>query len=117
MEDCIFCKIIKKELPSKIEYEDNDLIVFKNIKPLAPVHVLIVPKKHIIGLSEIEETDKELMGEIMLTAKKVAKDLGIINAFRVAVANGENAGQSIYHLHFHLTGGWKEKYTRDEDKA
>jgi histidine triad (HIT) family protein len=117
MEDCVFCKIINKELPSKIEYEDDDLIVFQNIAPLAPVHVLVVPKKHIVNLLEINESDKELMGKIVLTTKMMAEKLGISKAFRVAVANGENAGQSVFHLHFHLTGGWKKKYDRDEDKA
>jgi histidine triad (HIT) family protein len=116
-EDCIFCKIIDRKLPSKIEYEDEDIIAFRNIEPLAPVHILVVPKKHIINLSAIEETDKELLGKILLVSKKLAKDLGIIKAFRVATANGEGAGQSVFHLHFHLTGGWKEKYNRDEDKA
>jgi histidine triad (HIT) family protein len=117
MEDCIFCKIVKKELSSKIEYEDDDLIVFRNINPIAPVHVLIVPKKHISNLSEVADSDRDVLGKILLTAKKVAKDLGVSEAFRVAIANGENAGQSVFHLHFHLTGGWKEKYNRDEDKA
>ena len=117
MDDCIFCKIVRKEATSKIEFENENLIVFQNINPLAPVHVLIVPKKHIKSLSEISEQDKALMGEILLVAKKVADKLGINDAFRVAVANGENAGQTIFHLHFHLTGGWTQKYTRDEDKA
>jgi histidine triad (HIT) family protein len=117
MEDCIFCKIIKGELPSKIEYRDDDLVVFQNINPLAPIHVLIVPKKHIINLSDISQTDQALLGKMLLVAKEMSVKLGISNAFRVAVANGENAGQSVFHLHMHLTGGWKEKYTRDEDKA
>lgn len=117
MEDCVFCKIIDRKLPSKIEYEDKDIIVFQNINPLAPVHILIVPKKHISSLSEIVESDRELLGKALLVAKKVAEDLGISEAFRVAIANGENAGQSVFHLHFHLTGGWKKKYNRDEDKA
>ena len=117
MEDCIFCKIIKKELPSKIEYEDSDLIVFQNIKPIAPVHVLIVPKKHIINLSEVEETDKELLGKTLLLAKQMAIKLGISDAFRVAVANGKMAEQSIFHLHLHLTGGWKKMHDRGEDQA
>lgn len=117
MKDCIFCKIIGKELPSEIEYEDKDLIVFRNIAPLAPVHVLIVPKKHITNLSDITKEDKEILGKILLTAKEMSVKLGIPDAFRVAVANGENAGQTVFHLHFHLTGGWKKKYNGDEDKA
>ena len=107
MDDCIFCKIIKKETSAKIEFDNDNLIVFHTIEPLAPVHVLVVPKRHIINLSEITELDKDLMGEVLVTVKKLADKLGISKAFRVAVANGENAGQSVLHLHFHLTGGWK----------
>ena len=117
MQDCIFCKIVKGELPSKIEYEDDDLIVFQNINPIAPVHVLIVPKKHIKSLSNVSMPDKEMLGKLLLVAKEMSVKLGISSAFRVAAANGENAGQTVFHLHFHLTGGWKEKYNRDEDKA
>lgn len=116
-EDCIFCKIIKGEIPSTKEYEDQDVLAFRNINPIAPVHVLIVPKKHIANLSGVSESDKEVLGKILLVAKEMSIKLGISDAFRVAVANGENAGQSVFHLHFHLTGGWKEKYNRDEDKA
>jgi histidine triad (HIT) family protein len=117
MGDCIFCKIVKKEAPATVEFENDNLIAFRNINPIAPVHVLIVPKKHIAKLSEISEEDQSLMGEVLLIAKNIAKKLGISEAFRVALANGENAGQSVFHLHFHLTGGWKEKYTREEDRG
>jgi len=117
MEDCIFCKIVGKELPAKIEYEDDDLVVFQNINPIAPIHLLIIPKKHITNLSEVAEEDQMLLGKILFTAKKIAEKFGITNAFRVAAANGENAGQTVFHMHFHLTGGWKKKYNRDEDKA
>ncbi len=117
MEDCIFCKIVNKELPSKIEYEDDDVIVFHNINPLAPVHLLIVPKKHIVNISQITEKDEKLMGKMVLVAKKMAEKMGILSAFRTATANGKNAGQSVFHMHLHLTGGWKTKYNRDEDKA
>ncbi|KKU09109.1 MAG: Histidine triad (HIT) protein [Candidatus Woesebacteria bacterium GW2011_GWB1_45_5] len=116
-DDCVFCKIVKKELPSKIEYEDDDLIVFQNINPIAPVHVLVVPKKHTKNLSDVSTSDKEMLGKLLLVVKEMSTKLGISSAFRVATANGENAGQTVFHLHFHLTGGWKEKYNRDEDKA
>lgn len=117
MDDCIFCKIINKEAPAKIEFENDNLMVFQNINPIAPVHVLIVPKKHIVNISDLSDEDKGVMGEMVLTAKLMAEKLGIKEAFRIAVANGVNAGQSVFHLHFHLTGGWTEKYIRDEDKA
>lgn len=117
MENCVFCKIIRGQLPAKIEYEDDNLIVFQNINPIAPVHVLIVPKRHIKNLSEVTEDDEKLLGNMLSVVPKVTKKLGINEAFRVAVANGENAGQTVFHMHFHLTGGWKKKYNRDEDKA
>ncbi len=116
-EDCVFCKIVKGELPSKKEYEDDDILVFQNIDPIAPTHVLIIPKKHITNLSDTSELDRDVLGGMLLVAKEMSVKLGISDAFRVAVANGENAGQSVFHLHFHLTGGWKDKYNRDEDKA
>jgi histidine triad (HIT) family protein len=117
MEDCVFCRIINRKLPSTIEYEDDDLIVFRDTDPLAPVHVLIVPKKHIKNLSAVSGEDEKILGKVLLVAKDMAKKLGISDAFRVAVANGKDAGQSVFHLHFHLTGGWKEKYNRGEDKV
>ena len=117
MKDCVFCKIINKELASTIEYEDDDVIVFRNINPLAPVHLLIVPKKHIVNIAQISEDDEKLMGKMVLVAKKMTEKMGISDAFRTATANGENAGQSVFHMHMHLTGGWKTKYNRDEDKA
>lgn len=117
MEDCIFCKIINKKLPSTIEYEDDEIIVFQNIYPIAPVHVLIVPKKHIVNLSEVDKSDEKLLGRMLSIVPTVTKKLKINDAFRIGVANGEKAGQSVLHMHFHLTGGWKKKYNRDEDKA
>jgi histidine triad (HIT) family protein len=116
-KDCIFCKIVKGEIPSKKEYEDYDLVVFHDIHPLAPVHVLIVPRKHIPRLSETADSDRELLGKILIVAKTVASKLGISDAFRVTVANGEGAGQSVPHMHFHLTGGWKKKYNGGEDET
>lgn len=117
MEDCVFCKITKKELPSTIEFEDEDVVVFRNIKPFAPVHVLIVPKKHIMNLSKVTEDDQMILGKMLFVAREMAEKLDISDAFRIGIANGENAGQTVFHMHFHLTGGWKEKYNGDEDKA
>lgn len=115
--DCVFCKIVNKELPSKIEHEDKNLMVIHNINPIAPVHLLIIPKKHIVNLSEISSGDVVLLGNMLVIVKKMAEKLGISKAFRVGVANGEQAGQTVFHMHFHLTGGWKTKYNREEDKA
>jgi len=109
MEDCIFCKIIRGEAPSEKVWEDEEILAFKDIKPSAPVHILIVPKKHIENLSDTSSEDQALLGKIQLTAVKIAEKLGIKDAFRVSTLNGENAGQTVFHLHYHLMGGWSEK--------
>lgn len=107
MGDCIFCKIIKGEVPSKKVYEDKNLIAFHDINPKAPVHVLILPVKHIESIREVEDGDKALMGELILAAKKIAQKLGIEKSgYKVVVNNGEGSGQLVFHLHLHLLGGW-----------
>ena len=108
MSDCIFCKIINKEIPSTIVYEDEKIIAFKDINPVAPVHVLVIPKKHITSLIELEYEDKNIIGDIYLVINKIAKELGIAEkGFRVIVNCGEDGGQEVKHLHFHLIGGEK----------
>lgn len=108
MEDCIFCKIINKQIPSEIIYEDDEIIAFKDIEPVAPVHVLVVPKKHIASVMELSEEDKALIGKIYLSIQKLAVELGVEkDGFRVATNCGENAGQTVKHIHFHLLGGKK----------
>lgn len=108
MEDCIFCKIINKQIPSEIIYEDSEIIAFKDIQPVAPVHVLVVPKKHIASVMELKEEDKALIGKIYLTIQKLAVELGVEkDGFRVVTNCGENAGQTVKHIHFHILGGKK----------
>jgi len=107
MDDCIFCKIVKGEVPSKKVYEDVDILAFYDIHPLAPVHVLVIPKKHIAKLSEAGEEDEDLLGKIQIVLSKIAKDLKIEDSFRVLLCNGEKAGQSVFHIHYHLRGGWE----------
>lgn len=108
MSDCIFCKIINKEISSTIVYEDEKIIAFKDINPVAPVHVLVIPKKHITSLIELEDEDKNIIGDIYLVINKIAKELGIAEkGFRVIVNCGEDGGQEVKHLHFHLIGGEK----------
>ena len=108
MEDCIFCKIINKQIPSQIVYEDDEIIAFKDIEPVAPVHVLVVPKKHITSVLEISEEDKILIGKIYTVIQKLAVELGVDkDGFRVVTNCGENAGQTVKHIHFHLLGGKK----------
>jgi histidine triad (HIT) family protein len=108
MEDCIFCKIIKKEIPSEIVYEDDEILAFKDIEPVAPVHILVIPKKHISSLVEISKEDEQLIGRIYSKINEIAKAQGILEkGFRVVVNCGEDGGQAVKHLHFHLLGGQK----------
>ena len=108
MEDCLFCKIIKGEIPSSKVYEDEYVYGFKDIEPVAPVHILIVPKKHISSLNEISEEDEVLLGKIFLGIKKIAKKLGVEEkGYRVINNCGKDAGQTVMHLHFHLIAGTK----------
>lgn len=107
MKDCVFCKIVKGVIPSIKEYEDDEVLAFRDINPQAPVHVLIIPKKHIPRLSETEESDFGVLGKCQTAARKVAEKLGISDSFRVLNASGAGAGQSVMHIHYHLLGGWK----------
>lgn len=110
--DCIFCKIIQGEIPSKKVYEDEHVLAFHDINPIAPVHVLTIPKKHISSLLEIQEEDKELIGHLHLALQKVAKEMGVAESgFRVITNIGEHGQQTVSHLHYHVIGGrqleWK----------
>ncbi len=108
MADCIFCKIINKEIPAEIVYEDDVVVAFNDINPAAPVHVLIVPKKHIDCVSSINRENADVLTGIFLAVNKVAEKVGIKDSgFRVIVNNGHDGGQVVYHLHFHLLGGKK----------
>lgn len=103
----LFSKIIAEEIPSKKVFEDENIVAFKDIAPLAPVHILIVPKKEIPGLQDIEGKDYFLIGEIIKAAQKIAKELKIADGYRLVTNNGASAGQTVFHLHFHLIGGKK----------
>ena len=102
MVETIFQKIIDKEIPADIIYEDEKSLVFKDINPVAPTHILIIPKKQIEKISDAEETDQDLLGHLLLVAGKVARQLGVENAFRLVVNNGAGAQQTVFHLHIHL---------------
>lgn len=105
-DDCIFCKIINNEIPSTKVYEDDTIIAFNDINPIAPIHILVVPKVHIESLMELE--DKELLNHIIEVIKSIAKEQKIDkDGFRVVTNIGENAGQEVKHLHFHVIGGKK----------
>ena len=109
MEDCIFCKIIKGEIPSNKVYEDDEILAFKDINPMAPVHILVIPKKHIESANEIEEDDELLIGKMFTVIKKLAKENHLDNGYRIVNNCGEDGGQVVKHLHFHLLGGRKLK--------
>lgn len=105
--DCIFCSIINKESPADIVYEDDKFIVFKDIKPSAPVHLLLVTKIHLVSVKDLEDKYKELVGDLILLAKKIAKEQGIDDGYKLLFNVGRKAGQLVDHLHLHLMGGWK----------
>lgn len=106
MEDCLFCKIIAGEIPSTKVYEDEFVYAFKDINPLAPVHILVVPKNHISGANEITAENSSVVSKIFEAAAKIAKEQGISeDGFRIVTNCGENGCQSVKHLHFHILGG------------
>jgi len=102
--DCIFCQIIDKEVPSDILYEDDKVIVIKDIHPKAPVHLLIIPKKHIVSVAHLGESDKTLIGDLVLTAKKIAETQGL-KGYNLVFNVGRDGGQMVDHLHLHLLSG------------
>ena len=111
--NCIFCKIIAKKIPSKIGYEDDLVTAFEDVNPQAPVHTLVVPKKHIPEIHSMTEKDKELVGHLFFTAKKIAEDKGMDSkGYRMVINNGAGAGQTVFHLHWHvLSGGLSGRMT------
>ena len=108
MEDCIFCKIANKEIPSNFVYEDDRVVAFRDLNPVAPTHILIVPKDHKLNLSEYSKADEALLGHVLITAAHIARELGLEETgYRVITNAGPDAGQSVMHTHFHLLGGRK----------
>ena len=104
--NCIFCKIINKSIPSKIIHEDELAIAFDDIHPQAPIHTLIIPKKHIVNIIDINDSDRELIGHLFLIAKNVATKRNLDKSgFRLIINNGAGAGQSVFHIHVHLLAG------------
>ena len=105
---CIFCKIVGGEIPADIVYEDEKYMAFKDINPKAPIHILIIPKKHIEKLADIDDSNKNIIADMVIVANKVAEQLGIDKTgYRVVINNGPDAGQEVYHIHMHLLGGKK----------
>ena len=106
MADCLFCKIVSGEIPAKVVYEDDHCLAFDDINPQAPVHVLVIPKKHVVSLTDADAADAELLGRLCLACAEVAAQKGIAeDGYRVVTNKGEKAGQSVFHLHLHVLGG------------
>ncbi|MDD3267535.1 MAG: histidine triad nucleotide-binding protein [Burkholderiales bacterium] len=104
MDNCIFCKISKKDIPSKIIYEDEDIFVFHDINPAAEVHFLLIPKLHITNMLELNDTHQILMGKMIILANKLANEYGLSNGYKTQINTGKNGGQEVYHLHIHVFG-------------
>ena len=103
---CVFCKIVNKEIPARVVHEDDDVIAFHDTNPQAPTHVLVVPKRHIMGLGEATPEDEVMLGRLLLAARRVAEQTGIAESgFRTVINNGLQAGQTVFHLHVHVIGG------------
>ena len=108
MENCIFCKIVEGSIPSDKVYEDEKILAFKDIHPVAPVHLLIIPKKHIENLMNVKQEDNEIMAAIFSAVPQIAEKMGVAKeGFRLISNCGKDAGQEVMHLHFHLIGGLK----------
>lgn len=107
MNNCLFCKIINGEIPTNKVYEDEDILAFKDINPKAPVHILVIPKKHIESAMDIKEDDELLIGKIFTAINKIAKEFKLENGYRIVNNCKEDGGQEVMHLHFHLLGGKK----------
>jgi len=111
MTDCLFCKIIKKEIPSEILFQDEIITVLKDINPAAPVHLLVIPNKHISSVQEMSESDEIILGNLFSGAKAAAEKMGIAETgYRLIINNGPDAHQEIFHIHMHLLGGEKMKH-------
>lgn len=105
MNNCIFCKIARKEIPANKVYEDDDILAFHDINPAAPVHFLLIPKLHIDSLADVQDNHQDLLGKMLLLAPKLAKVQGCEDGFRTIINTGRVGGQEVFHIHFHIIGG------------
>jgi len=111
MDNCIFCKIINKEVPSKIVYEDERVLAFDDINPRAPIHVLLISKEHYGTLNDIPEEKKDILSHLLLKARQIAQEKGIAeNGYRIVLNTERDSGQEVFHIHFHLLGGRQMKW-------
>ena len=103
---CLFCKMVTREIPAKILFEDDEVLAFADIRPVAPTHALVIPKRHLTSLNDALPEDAQLLGKLMLVGKRIAEEAGIAQSgFRAVVNTGANAGQSVFHVHLHILGG------------
>ncbi len=106
MSECLFCKIVERTIPAALVYEDDLVIAFDDINPQAPTHTLVIPRKHVVSIAEVQELDVGLLGHLMLVGNKIAKLKGITDSgYRFVVNTGAHGGQSVFHLHLHVLGG------------
>lgn len=105
MDDCIFCKIVRGDIPCRKVYDDDDLLSFHDIHPVAQVHIMLIPKLHLASLIDANESHTMLLGRMLLLAPKLAKDQGLNNGFRTIINTGRGGGQEVFHLHIHIIGG------------
>lgn len=105
MSDCLFCKIVRAEIPCRKVYEDDEVLAFHDINPVAPVHFMLVPKLHLDSLAQAKQEHAALLGEMLLLAPRLAKEQGLDNGFRTVINTGKGGGQEVFHLHVHVIGG------------
>ncbi len=104
-DNCLFCKIVRSEIPCRKVYEDDDVLAFHDINPVAPVHFMLVPKQHVVSLLVADESHAALLAKMLLLAPKLAKEQGLDNGFRTVINSGKGGGQEVFHLHIHVIGG------------
>lgn len=106
MSDCLFCRVVAKTIPAKVVHEDDQTLAFDDIHPQAPVHTLVIPKRHVVSIQDLGESDQALLAQLLLTCRKVANAKGLADSgFRLVANTGRNGGQTVFHLHFHVMGG------------
>jgi len=105
VSDCVFCRIVRGQAPARIVYQDDDVTAFHDLHPQAPVHLLLVPNRHIVGVAQAEPEDEPVLGKLFTLARRLAEEMGVAEGYRLVVNNGPLAGQSVFHFHLHLLGG------------
>ncbi|MDO9100658.1 MAG: histidine triad nucleotide-binding protein [Candidatus Nitrotoga sp.] len=105
MDDCVFCKIVRGDIPCRKVYDDGELLAFHDIHPVAQVHIMLIPKLHLASLMEVDGSHETLLGRMLLLAPKLAKEQGLSNGFRTVINTGKGGGQEVFHLHIHIIGG------------